>query len=414
MIQNPVNYTISGGGGIMNLIPGISQGMTLGNQFAQIQQNQLAAQQAQDMALAKAEEEKAKAARLAEIRAKIADRTFTPGDLAEYAEKVSPEAAKQVREYITTLSEQERDGHLSSISKPWAALASGEPTVAKDLIGMTIEGYKRTGDEEAVAYLTNVQNDIDEDPNGALESLSIFISAFPKGKDVVQSYIDQKAAPGDRDKTLSEKLLNDQRAAEIKANVEAREWEKKYSEGGKIAPDKIPAAENDLNDRYSKAVPVQNSLKMKTFYETIKGAENTKPGDIALVYNFMKMQDPGSTVMAGEQVDARNAGGVDAQVRDLYNALLSNSEASIKPDVRAKFISQARAIYDKNVESAKSVEKTYRGIAERRGLNPDNLGFYDFTVSEVVPKQEEKTEEVVVVVPEKKKVSTSTTKGVKP
>jgi hypothetical protein len=158
-----------------------------------------------------------------------------------------------------------------------------------------------------------------------------------------------------------------------------------FAKDGKIPPDKIPDAENDLNDRYSKAAPVQAALKTRTFYQNILSAENSKPGDIALVYNFMKMQDPGSTVMQGEQVDARNAGGVDAQTRELYNNLLSNAEATIKPEVRAKFISQAKTIYENNAQAANTVAKTYKDIAERRGLNPDNLAFFDTSTPKLKP-----------------------------
>jgi len=379
MIQNPVNYTISGGGGIMNLIPGISQGMTLGNQFAQIQQNQLAAQQAQDMALAKAEEEKAKAARLAEIRAKIADRTFTPGDLAEYAEKVSPEAAKQVREYITTLSEQERDGHLSSISKPWAALASGEPAVAKDLIGMTIDGYKRVGDEEAVAYLTNVQNDIDEDPNGALESLSIFISAFPKGKDVVQSYIDQKKAPGDRAKTQSDILKIAKDMEYTDAQIAKMNYEMKLAQEGKLPPEKMFEQEEKLRKELNLRTALYQDLG--TTYGNLQESASAKTGagDIALITSFMKMLDPGSVVRETEFAKAQDTGGLVTQLQGMIEKAKTGK---IFPDTkegqkqRQDYVDLALKYYQSAQRKKEQDIGFFQGIAQGYGLdfnkiNPD-------------------------------------------
>ena len=47
--------------------------------------------------------------------------------------------------------------------------------------------------------------------------------------------------------------------------------------------------------------------------------EPTAAGDLALIFNYMKMLDPGSTVREGEFANAQNAGGVDTRARSLYN-----------------------------------------------------------------------------------------------
>ena len=45
--------------------------------------------------------------------------------------------------------------------------------------------------------------------------------------------------------------------------------------------------------------------------------------DIGLIYQWMKMNDPGSSVREGERADAANAGGVTEGIRNLYNRLLT-------------------------------------------------------------------------------------------
>lgn len=110
------------------------------------------------------------------------------------------------------------------------------------------------------------------------------------------------------------------------------------------------------------------------------GKSDTAAGDVSLIYGFMKIVDPGSTVREGEFATAQNAGGVSDRIRAMYNRARSGQRLS--PEIRADFLNQANAIADVHRQQSRAVVDRYRGIAERAGVNPadviyDPFGFAD-------------------------------------
>ena len=65
-------------------------------------------------------------------------------------------------------------------------------------------------------------------------------------------------------------------------------------------------------------------------------------GDIALIFNFMKILDPGSVVREGEFATAAQAAGVPDQVRAAYNAAVNGQK--LAPVQRQDFVNQAKNI----------------------------------------------------------------------
>jgi len=79
-------------------------------------------------------------------------------------------------------------------------------------------------------------------------------------------------------------------------------------------------------------------------------------GDLALIFNFMKMLDPGSVVREGEFATAQNAAGVPDRVVNTYNRLLSGER--LAPKQRDDFVGQAKRIFDRSItDNNKAVEK---------------------------------------------------------
>lgn len=66
-------------------------------------------------------------------------------------------------------------------------------------------------------------------------------------------------------------------------------------------------------------------------------------GDLGLVFTYMKVLDPGSTVREGEQAQARNAGGVPEWVQNLYNRTLTGQ--SLSPAQRQDLLKTAAGLY---------------------------------------------------------------------
>jgi hypothetical protein len=99
-------------------------------------------------------------------------------------------------------------------------------------------------------------------------------------------------------------------------------------------------------------------------------------GDISLVYGYMKILDPGSTVMQGEQATAQNAGGVPDRIRATYNKALTGE--SLADNVRVDFYSQARNLIESQRQMAADVGDRYRQYADAYKLDSNQIVFDPF------------------------------------
>lgn len=114
-------------------------------------------------------------------------------------------------------------------------------------------------------------------------------------------------------------------------------------------------------------------IKVRDAYNKISAtASNPSPaGDMALIFNYMKMLDPGSTVREGEYATAQNAGSIPDRVWAQYNKAVAGE--SLAPPQRSDFLKQSKNLYDSQLKTQKALEKTYKDLAARAGFNPDDV-----------------------------------------
>jgi len=94
-------------------------------------------------------------------------------------------------------------------------------------------------------------------------------------------------------------------------------------------------------------------------------------GDIALIFNFMKMLDPGSVVREGEFATAAQATGVPGRILNQYNKLITGER--LAPKQRTDFLNQSKNIFDRaQVDNTKAVNKLV-DIGEQFGVARDQL-----------------------------------------
>ena len=139
---------------------------------------------------------------------------------------------------------------------------------------------------------------------------------------------------------------------------------------------------HDLGERYKDKAPKEAALRddftrdtkefvvVRNGYATVDAMVTTPSpaGDIALVYAFMKMQDPNSAILPSEKADVGNTAGVTVRIRTLYNKLLTGE--NLDQTVRMDLLNQARVIYANRLKFHDSLVQQYRGIAESSGLDP--------------------------------------------
>jgi hypothetical protein len=121
--------------------------------------------------------------------------------------------------------------------------------------------------------------------------------------------------------------------------------------------------------------------------DAINKVRNTNPdsaGDLAMIFNFMKILDPGSTVREGEFANAQNSGGVPERVWALYNNIKDGQR--LTPPQRKRFIAQAERTFDSTLETQIQLEESFKGIAERNGIDPRDV-IVDFKPQKELPKE---------------------------
>lgn len=94
-------------------------------------------------------------------------------------------------------------------------------------------------------------------------------------------------------------------------------------------------------------------------------------GDLALIFNYMKMLDPGSTVREGEFATAQNSAGVSERVRAMYNKAITGER--LTDSTRNDFTSRSSALYKRQLQTHKKNASEYTALARRYGLNPNKV-----------------------------------------
>jgi hypothetical protein len=158
---------------------------------------------------------------------------------------------------------------------------------------------------------------------------------------------------------LLDELAARERAAREKAEAEKGEKGQKTEEG--------------LRKEFMGMPVVKETVAMRTALKGIEAAlgANTPAGDMAGIFQFMKVLDPTSSVREGEYANAKNAGGVPDQLVNLYNQALSGK--LLNPAQRKDFIGRAEERYRSQLGVLNEFATGYRGLATQQGANPSRV-----------------------------------------
>lgn len=174
-----------------------------------------------------------------------------------------------------------------------------------------------------------------------------------------KSKMSAKAAQADFDKTISETEENKAQAKKLGAEAEMSGAAK-----GTKAEDDLRGELQTLSKPF---VQVRDSMG-----RIEAAAKNpSAAGDLALIFNYMKVLDPGSTVREGEFATAQNSAGMPERIRAKYNQVVNGER--LEEGQRADFVDRARDLYKSQESIQKQTESNYRSLAERRGARPENV-----------------------------------------
>jgi len=101
-------------------------------------------------------------------------------------------------------------------------------------------------------------------------------------------------------------------------------------------------------------------------FTKIRTARDTPAGNMGLIFNFMKMLDPGSVVRESEFRAAGKAGDLPDKIQSAYDLIISGKKLTVKQ--RADFFTTAHEIYKGQKESQASIDSQFQGLAGEAGI----------------------------------------------
>lgn len=109
-----------------------------------------------------------------------------------------------------------------------------------------------------------------------------------------------------------------------------------------------------------------------SFGKVKKAAESgSAASDLSMIFNFMKMLDPGSVVREGEFANAQNTTGIPGRILNTYNNLAAGNR--LNPGQRAEFLAAAEDIFKSVTQSQLLLEDQFRKQAELAGIDPNRV-----------------------------------------
>jgi hypothetical protein len=99
--------------------------------------------------------------------------------------------------------------------------------------------------------------------------------------------------------------------------------------------------------------------------------EPSAAGDLALIFNYMKILDPGSTVREGEFATAQNSAGVPDRMRAQYNSVINGQR--LGDTQRKDFADRSTKLYRKAVDLYQGRRGEYHNLARRLNFDPEQI-----------------------------------------
>lgn len=126
--------------------------------------------------------------------------------------------------------------------------------------------------------------------------------------------------------------------------------------------------EADLRKEFSALPAAKDFQAVSAGYAKILSAGPTAAGDMSLIYGYMKIVDPGSSVKEGEFSAAAESGGLGDKLKVAIGKARAGERLS--PEMRADFIAEAKALYGSQKAQFDRIASQYREHAKRAGVNP--------------------------------------------
>lgn len=332
----------------------------------------------------------------------------TPQDKIRAMMLGAPEQGKMLQTAIGQMDSDRRREVAGQAGAIYSAASTGNKKVAKQLLQDLAEAAKNSGKMDMANMYNTLAATADVNLDYVAQTALPFMLFSEEGLEVYAEVNDrlkklsdeaneaqftirelrsQKASGNITAKNL--KLLSDAEKAEASAfkeqvesglssenissttGIPVEQIEAVKSKQEEFSPEEENKLLNSLRDQYRK--DVGKEIDILDSYDRIKLTEETAQGDVALIFSFMRMLDPNSTVREGEFATAENTTGWPQRIRNLYNKALQGK--LLDPEQRKGFIAQADVYAEDAIKKVNFARDSVKAEAERFGLNTGNLFF---------------------------------------
>lgn len=124
-----------------------------------------------------------------------------------------------------------------------------------------------------------------------------------------------------------------------------------------------------LADDYERASG-DYSKQVSAYNRMVASAQDPSPaGDLSLIFNYMKVLDPGSTVREGEFATAANSGTIGDKIANIYNKVVSGER--LTDQQRTDFLNQSKKLYTSASKQQKQINETFSQRAQQFDIPAD-------------------------------------------
>ncbi len=289
------------------------------------------------------------------------------GVLSELA-KTSPSAMQQIQEHFNKAGKDVAEADKSKAESAQKILSMSMPVMER-LAGMAPD-QRATEFPKAMAYLTSLGVPMHGVPQAGGQPVyddNWFSNSYLTGKKM-KDHLDSQKTLADTGRSNSDTDISQRKAPLERAKLGAEISKLNGDTAGQRA-----TIAGDLRKERSGLPTTKATQEVSAAYNRVQSAAKnpSAAGDLSLIFGYMKMLDPGSTVREGEFATAQNAAGVPSQLLNVYERVRSGQRLS--PEQRADFLGQAQGLYGSQNSQQSKIDKDYERLAIKQGVSPDDV-----------------------------------------
>lgn len=304
----------------------------------------------------------------------------SPADYMNYM-RILPKDQRESMEAAynnMTTQERQRDAEFSLSLR---AAMDTDPVVFNNMVDQAILGFENEGNVQGAAEMKKLKEAYATDRNQAKTILDLGTMGNEIYRTALESQVGLEGATQQQQLDLVraavESGLSTEKAEELSTIAayfgDDYAWEMlQYVPGvtgEALDPNKKLQMELDLYDRYQKRVGNYQDALISYDKMQASATAETGQGDLALIFQFMRMLDPGSVVRESEYAAAQDTGTLYQELKNMYDGWTAGDK--LQPEQRARFTDLAKKYMDAATREEERARKDITPAVTKYGLDPN-------------------------------------------